>query len=83
MLGLRAAYGLETHGNPDPLVYDCVNYSQIKSWIHNCEENHGPRCNNADYETINEKSVEKLIDVVANSVIDAPVNARYFALSYT
>ncbi|KAF2260344.1 hypothetical protein CC78DRAFT_473146, partial [Lojkania enalia] len=82
MSELRSSEDLENHRQPDPLVHDCVNYDQINGWIHHCEANHGPRCNNVEYQFEGGVFAQKLVDVIECKVIDAPKNARYFALSY-
>jgi hypothetical protein len=72
----------ENHEGPVPLVGDCVNVSQVCSWINYCEMHHGDRCNIAEYQPAALITDMKLIDVMGKRIIDAPLNARYFALSY-
>ncbi len=75
---------LECHDGlqPDPLVADCVDPQQIRSWILDCEENHGARCNVTEHQSATLTAELKFVDVIDHCIVTAPTNARYFALSY-
>lgn len=70
------------NGQPDPVVNECIDYNQIKSWIHRCEQNHDERFSKAEYQSTTGVSALKLVDVIDLKVVDASPGVRYFALSY-
>jgi hypothetical protein len=67
---------------PDPLVAGCVNPQQIRSWLVDCEENHGARCIVTEHQSATLTAELKFVDVIDHCIVSAPTNARYFALSY-
>ncbi|OCL02868.1 HET-domain-containing protein [Glonium stellatum] len=66
----------------DPVVGPVVDAGRVRSWILDCEENHGPRCNIAEHHLASTTRDLRLIDVVIYQVLEAPSDARYLALSY-
>jgi hypothetical protein len=66
----------------DPFVGECVNLGQVRSWILECEEKHGSRCNDTEHQSATPATELKVIDVVNHCIVDAPPEVRYFALSY-
>jgi hypothetical protein len=75
---------LERHDGPqpDPLVADCVDPQQIRSWLLDCEESHGARCNIAEHQSATLATELKFVDVIDQCIVSAPPNERYIALSY-
>ncbi|KAF5005593.1 hypothetical protein FDECE_8000 [Fusarium decemcellulare] len=74
-------------GDPKGPVYDTtqqqVNLQVIKSWLNNCDHNHGSECNNSRSGTRAEKEMPLIfIDVIQQCLVPASSDAKYFALSY-
>lgn len=66
----------------DPIVADTVRPAQVISWILDCEENHGDRCNIAEHWQAAPVTELKCVDVVNECIVHIPADVRYFALSY-
>ncbi|KAK3990673.1 heterokaryon incompatibility protein-domain-containing protein [Cladorrhinum sp. PSN332] len=68
---------------PQQLVVDpeSVNYQVIKGWLNTCgtDPNHGGSCSLASSD---QPTSLRLIDIQKNTVVPAPQEARYVALSY-
>jgi hypothetical protein len=73
---------LEHRDEPDPFVAGYVDPGQIHSWILDCEEKHGSRCNTTEHPPATPITEMKFIDFVALCIVDAPPNVRNFSLSY-
>ncbi|KAJ3524033.1 hypothetical protein NM208_g12212 [Fusarium decemcellulare] len=68
-------------------VYDTtqqqINLQVIKSWLNNCDHNHGPECNYSRSGTRAENEMPLIfIDVIQQCLVPASSDAKYFALSY-
>ncbi|KAF4458951.1 heterokaryon incompatibility (HET) domain-containing [Fusarium albosuccineum] len=68
-------------------VYDTtqqqINLQVIKSWLNNCDHNHGSECNNLRSGTRAEKEMPLIfIDVIQQCLVPASSDAKYLALSY-
>ena len=60
-----------------------VNLSLIKSWLNDCDHNHGSACNHPRSETRVEIKISlTFIDVVQECLVTATSYEKYFALSY-
>lgn len=72
--------GPSTLGKIDPKI--------SQAWLSECEANHGERCRSVLHtgEVPNNSKVLpftiKVIDVITNCIVSAPINSRYLALSY-
>lgn len=62
-----------------PVKPQTIDYGIIRSWLHFCSENHTDACKPANIRII---SGFQVIDCNIRTVIDAPSNCRYVALSY-
>ncbi|KAG6329842.1 hypothetical protein ID866_9248 [Astraeus odoratus] len=65
-------------------VNNMVDVGLIKTWIHLCESEHGDSCESVWWRAEGESLPQfvRMVDVVQMSLVHAPPNCRYVALSY-
>ncbi|KAH8879446.1 HET-domain-containing protein [Thozetella sp. PMI_491] len=77
LAGLKARRGPVQ--NPDGQQVDL---NLIKSWLNNCDHNHGSGCNHARSGTRLDGTPITVIDVVDECLVPLPKDGKYFTLSY-
>lgn len=60
---------------------DRTDFGLISGWLSTCESSHNAKCGRDGHKSV-EAPALRVIDVVQGCVVVAPVNCRYFALSY-
>ncbi|KAJ8584837.1 HET-domain-containing protein [Rhizopogon salebrosus TDB-379] len=65
-------------------VGQTVDFGLFKSWIHNCENKHGDRCEMVWWRNPGEvlPNTVRVVDVIRMAIIPAPPSCRYVTLSY-
>ncbi|KAJ8579481.1 HET-domain-containing protein, partial [Rhizopogon salebrosus TDB-379] len=65
-------------------VGQTVDVGLLKSWIHNCENKHGDRCEMVWWRNPGEvlPNTVRVVDVIRMAIIPAPPSCRYVTLSY-
>ena len=72
---------VSTHHLQDPERSSQIRLHQIKDWISNCDQGHGPYCSQ-HYVRQQQDSDILLIDVKRRCIVKASSNSTYVALSY-
>jgi tetratricopeptide (TPR) repeat protein len=76
-----------TFDNRNSLIFDKsqqrINLDLVKSWLNNCDHNHGSACNHPrSGKRLENEMPLTLIDVKAECLVSSSSDAKYFALSY-